>query len=57
VRISLLGKKGRCLLRSHPDEETFIDALTWKNVLVRTCTALLWEVDRGGKRVADLGES
>ena len=31
-----------------PDEETFANALLWKNLLLRTCTALLWEGDRDG---------
>jgi formylglycine-generating enzyme required for sulfatase activity len=26
-----------------PDEETFANSLLWKNLLLRTCTALLWE--------------
>src|SRR5439155_11125508 len=26
-----------------PDEETFTNALMWKNLLLRTCTRLLWE--------------
>jgi superfamily I DNA and/or RNA helicase len=37
-----------------PDEETFANALMWKNLL-RTCTALLWEGERDGKRVAVWG--
>ena len=43
-----------------PDEETFANSLLWKNLLLRTCTTLLWEGEReckrvvvwGGKRVA-----
>jgi hypothetical protein len=31
-----------------PDEETFANALLWKNLLLRTCTTLLWEGDRDG---------
>jgi hypothetical protein len=31
-----------------PDEETFANALLWKNLLLRTCTALLWDGDRDG---------
>src|SRR5215207_2399725 len=31
-----------------PDEETFANALLWKNLLLRTCTTLLWEGDRNG---------
>ena len=38
-----------------PDEETFTSALLWKNLLGRTCTTLLWEGERGGKRVAVWG--
>ena len=38
-----------------PDEETFANALMWKNLLLRTCTVLLWEGERGGKRVAVWG--
>jgi superfamily I DNA and/or RNA helicase len=38
-----------------PDQETFANALLWKNLLLRTCTALLWEGERGGKRVAVWG--
>jgi hypothetical protein len=40
-----------------PDEETFTNSLLWKNLLLRTCTALLWEGERGGKRVAVWGGS
>jgi hypothetical protein len=38
-----------------PDEETFANALLWKNLLLRTCTKLLWEGERDGKRVAVWG--
>ncbi len=38
-----------------PDEETFTNSLLWKNLLLRTCTALLWEGQRNGKRVAVWG--
>lgn len=31
-----------------PDEETFANALVWKNLLLRTCTTLLWEGNRDG---------
>ncbi|MBA4190613.1 MAG: DNA helicase [Planctomycetaceae bacterium] len=31
-----------------PDEETFANALLWKNLLLRTCTTLLWEGDCDG---------
>jgi hypothetical protein len=34
-----------------PDEETFANALLWKNLLLRTCTTLLWEGERGGTPV------
>jgi hypothetical protein len=35
-----------------PDEEVFANSLLWKNLLLRTYTALLWERERAGKRVA-----
>ena len=38
-----------------PDEETFANALLWKNLLLRTCSTLLWEGERAGKRVAVWG--
>ena len=38
-----------------PDEETFANSLLWKNLLLRTCTALLWEGERDGKKVAVWG--
>ena len=38
-----------------PDEETYANALLWKNLLLRTCSTLLWEGERGGKRVAVWG--
>jgi hypothetical protein len=34
-----------------PDEETFVNALLWKNLLLRTCTTLLWDGERDGKQV------
>ena len=37
------------------DEETFANSLLWKNLLLRTCSTLLWEGERGGKRVAVWG--
>ena len=40
-----------------PDEETYQNALLWKNLLLRTCPTLLWEGERGGKRVAVWGGS
>jgi superfamily I DNA and/or RNA helicase len=38
-----------------PDEEVFANALLWKNLLLRTCSTLLWEGERGGRRVAVWG--
>jgi hypothetical protein len=38
-----------------PDKETFANALLWKNLLRQTCTTLLWEGTRAGKRVAVWG--
>ena len=38
-----------------PDEETFANSLLWKNLLLWTCSTLLWEGKRGGKRVAVWG--
>ena len=38
-----------------PDEETFANSLLWKNLLLRTCTTLLWEGERAGKKVAVWG--
>jgi superfamily I DNA and/or RNA helicase len=38
------------------DEDTFANSLVWKNLL-RTCSTLLWEGERGGKRVAVWGGS
>ena len=35
--------------------EVFANALLWKNLLLRTCSTLLWEGERGGKRVAVWG--
>src|SRR5262249_4236086 len=37
------------------DEETFANSLLWKNLLLRTCSTLLWEGKRGGKRVTVWG--
>ena len=31
-----------------PDEETFTNALLWKNLLARTCTKQLWNGSRDG---------
>ena len=39
------------------DQETFINSLLWKNLLLRTCSTLLWEGERGGKKVAVWGGS
>jgi hypothetical protein len=39
------------------DEETFTNSLLWKNLLLRTCSTLLWEGERGGKKVAVWGGS
>jgi hypothetical protein len=39
------------------DEETFNNSLLWKNLLLRTCSTLLWEGERAGKRVAVWGGS
>jgi superfamily I DNA and/or RNA helicase len=38
-----------------PDEEAVANARLWKNLLLRTCSTLLWEGERGGKRVAVWG--
>src|SRR5438045_7051700 len=40
-----------------PDEETYANALLWKNLLLRTCSTLLWKGERTGKRVAVWGGS
>jgi superfamily I DNA and/or RNA helicase len=37
------------------DEETFANSLLWKNLLLRTCSTLLWEGERAGKRVSVWG--
>jgi hypothetical protein len=37
------------------DEDTFANSLLWKNLLLRTCSALLWEGERCGRRVAVWG--
>ena len=39
------------------DEETFTNSLLWKNLLLRTCSTLLWEGKRSGKKVAVWGGS
>jgi superfamily I DNA and/or RNA helicase len=38
-----------------PDEEAFVNSLLWKNLLQRTCSTLLWEGERGGKKLAVWG--
>ena len=38
-----------------PDEETFVNAQLWKNLLVATCTAKLWEGERDAVRVTVWG--
>ena len=38
-----------------PDEETFTNSLLWKNLLLKTCSTLLWEGERDGKQVAVWG--
>ncbi len=38
-----------------PDEETYANALLWKNLLLRTCSTLLWEGVRAGQRVVVWG--
>ena len=40
-----------------PDEEVFANSLLWKNLLLRTCSTLLWEGERGGKKVGVWGGS
>ncbi len=37
------------------DEETFANSLLWTNLLLRTCSTLRWEGERGGKRVTVWG--
>jgi hypothetical protein len=37
------------------DEEMFVNSLLWKNLLLRTCSTLLWEGQRAGKKVAVWG--
>ena len=38
-----------------PDEEVFTNSLLWRNLLLRTCSTLLWEGERVGQRVAVWG--
>jgi superfamily I DNA and/or RNA helicase len=40
-----------------PDEEVFANSLLRKNLLMRTCSTLLWEGERAGKRAAVWGGS
>jgi hypothetical protein len=56
------AKRKMILVASHsifslfsPDEETFANSLLWKNLLLRTCSTLLWEGERCAKRVAVWG--
>jgi hypothetical protein len=37
------------------DEETFANSLLWKTLLLRTCSTLLWEGQRDGRRAAVRG--
>ena len=37
------------------DEETFANSLLWKNLLLLTCSTLLWKGERGGEQVAVWG--
>jgi hypothetical protein len=34
-----------------PDEEVFANAQLWENLLLRTCTTLLWKGERAGRCV------
>jgi superfamily I DNA and/or RNA helicase len=54
-RKMILVASGSIFSLFSPDEETFANALLWKNLLLRTCTALLWEGERGGNPVAVWG--
>ena len=38
-----------------PDDEAFANSLLWKRLLLQTCTAKLWEGNRGSKRVVVWG--
>jgi hypothetical protein len=56
------AKRKMILVASHSifslfstDEETFANSLLWKNLLRRTCSTLLWEGERGAKRVTVWG--
>lgn len=40
-----------------PDEEAFTNSLLWKNLLLKTCSTLLWEGERDGQQVAVWGGS
>jgi superfamily I DNA and/or RNA helicase len=37
------------------DEDVFVNSLLWKNLLLWTCSTLLWEGEREGKKVAVWG--
>jgi superfamily I DNA and/or RNA helicase len=38
-----------------PDEETFANSLLWKNLLLRTCSTLLWEGEHHAKKFSVWG--
>src|ERR1700677_4540959 len=38
-----------------PDEETFNNALLWKNLLIRACPTLLWQGERQSNKVSVWG--
>ena len=38
-----------------PEEDVFANAMLWKNLLLRTCSTLLWQGERSGKKVAVWG--
>jgi len=38
-----------------PDEDTFANALMWKNLLLRTCSTLLWKGERNREQVTVWG--
>lgn len=50
-RKMILGAS-RCIFSMFStDEETFANSLLWKNLLLRTCSTLLWEGERDRKKV------
>jgi hypothetical protein len=53
-KLILVATRGIFSLFS-PDEETFANALLWKNLLLRACPTLLWEGERVGRRAAVWG--